>query len=330
MSFPRVAVIGAGGLSGKQIYPNLAQAGLKLVAACDLDLAKAKARCEQYGGEAYDDIDTMLAQAELDGVIICVGPEFHCAGALKMLEAGLPVYTEKPPAVCAADLLPVVELAREKNLIAMTAMKKRYAKVYQRAKAFIDSPEFGHPQHLHMYRVCHVQYDNKTPRSDHLLDYGVHNIDVVAWLFGEVETVRAAAVDKTVFQIELRFANGALGGISFVQRPGCTPLEDLHLTGTEGWMATTHQSGYRIGQGKQIQTDVYHIEIEPGDRFLICSDGVTKTMQPEELARLINECDTPEQFVNGVITLGNNRGGPDNITAIALFAEPAPEHEFTD
>lgn len=85
-----------------------------------------------------------------------------------------------------------------------------------------------------------------------------------------------------------------------------------------------------IGQGKQIQTDVYHIEIEPGDRFLICSDGVTKTMQPEELARLINDCDTPEQFVNGVITLGNNRGGPDNITAIALFAEPAPEYEFTD
>ena len=82
-----------------------------------------------------------------------------------------------------------------------------------------------------------------------------------------------------------------------------------------------------IGQGKQIQTDVYHIEIEAGDRFLICSDGVTKTMQPEELARLINTVNTPEDFVSGVITLGNNRGGPDNITAIALFFEPAEGHE---
>lgn len=76
-----------------------------------------------------------------------------------------------------------------------------------------------------------------------------------------------------------------------------------------------------IGQGKEIQTDLYHVEIERDDRFLICSDGVTKTMTPEELARLIFDCDSPEQFVNGVITLGNNRGGPDNITAIALFAE---------
>lgn len=252
MSFPRVAVIGAGGLSGKQIYPNLAEAGLKLVAACDLELDKAKARCEQYGGDAYDDVDTMLTEAEIDGVIICVGPEFHCAGALKMLKAGLPVYTEKPPAVCAADLLPVVELAREKNLIAMTAMKKRYAEVYRRAKAFIDSPEFGQPQHLHMYRVSHVKWKNVNPRTDHLLDYGVHNIDVVAWLFGDVTSVRAAAVGKQVYQVELRFANGAIGAISFVERPGCTPHETLELTGTEGWMSTEHQSAYRIGHGKQI------------------------------------------------------------------------------
>ncbi len=76
-----------------------------------------------------------------------------------------------------------------------------------------------------------------------------------------------------------------------------------------------------IGQGETIQPDVYHVELEAGDRYLICSDGVTKTMSPKELSRLIWECDSPEQYVSGVITLGNNRGGPDNITAIALFVD---------
>jgi len=252
MTFPRIGIVGAGSLASKQIYPNLAPAGLKLAAVCDLERDKAEAKVAQYGGTAYDDIERMLAEAGLDGVILCVGPEFHCSGARQILEAGFPVYTEKPPAVCAEDLWPVVETARERGLIAMTAMKKRYAKVYQRAKAFIDTEDFGDPQHLQMLRVSAMRWKNVNPRTDHLLDYGVHNIDLALYLFGTVERVRASSIGKQIYQAELHYSNGAIGSLAFVERPGGPPSEELQLTGTQGWMATADQSHYRLGSGAGV------------------------------------------------------------------------------
>ncbi len=277
MKYPRIGVVGAGGLSSRQIYPNLAHAGLKLAAVCDLDHARAQAKAEQYGGEVYTDFDHMLAETKLEGVILCVGPEFHCAGALKALEAGVNVYTEKPPALCAQDLRPVVELARAKKLVAMTAMKKRYAEVYRRAKQFIDSPEFGTPQHLQMLRVSTIAWKNTSPRSDHLLDYGVHNIDVVAWLFGPVKSVEARTVEKKVYDITLQFQSGAIGGLSFVERPGTPPSEDLEITGSNGWMSVRDQSQFRVASGGKI------IEIRDPNFTTAGGDGGAVTGHRTEL-----------------------------------------------
>ena len=76
-----------------------------------------------------------------------------------------------------------------------------------------------------------------------------------------------------------------------------------------------------IGQAENLRTDVLQVEIDPGDRFLICSDGVTKVLDPSELSRLLLTCKEPKAFVEGIIMLANNRGGPDNITAIAVYTD---------
>lgn len=253
MTGVHIGIVGAGGLASGQIYPHLASVGIQLAAVCDLDLEKARAKTQQYGGDAYDDFDTMLAKAKLDGVILCVGPEFHATGALKVLQAGLPVYTEKPPAVCADDLLPVVELAKQKNLIAMTAMKKRYANVYRRAKDFIGSNEFGKAIQLQMFRVSSFGWDNASPRRDCLLDYCVHNIDLCAFLFGQVRSVHAWTVNRQHYQVALHFTSGAMGVFTVVERAGGPNLEDVELTGSQGWMSIHDQSRYRIHSGGKVR-----------------------------------------------------------------------------
>lgn len=277
MKFPRVGVVGAGGLASKQIYPNLAEAGLKLAAVCDLRLDKARARADQYGGAAYDDMDRMIDGVELDGVIVCVGPEFHAVAAARVLETGLPVYTEKPPAINAEALWPVVELAREKRLVAMTAMKKRYAGVYQRARAFVLDPRFGRPQHLQMFRVSMKRWANESPRTDHLLDYCVHNIDLVTYLFGPIERVQASAVGKQAYQITAHFENGAIGSLSFVERPRSAPTETVELTGSDAWVSVWDQCGYRIGAGGAI------IEVSDANFTTAGADGGAITGHRREL-----------------------------------------------
>ncbi len=78
-----------------------------------------------------------------------------------------------------------------------------------------------------------------------------------------------------------------------------------------------------LGQTGKVKVDILNEQIEPGDRLLLFSDGVSKTMTMEEVHGLIIAATSPEAFVRHIIDLANERGGPDNITAIAIFAEPA-------
>lgn len=72
-----------------------------------------------------------------------------------------------------------------------------------------------------------------------------------------------------------------------------------------------------IGVHPEVQPDILHIELMNGDTYLLCSDGLTKTAQPEELldAILANEL---EQLPDVLVFMANEAGGKDNITAVVV------------
>jgi protein phosphatase len=60
-----------------------------------------------------------------------------------------------------------------------------------------------------------------------------------------------------------------------------------------------------------------------GDRYLLCSDGLSTVVPTEEIRRVLCEISTPEQAVRELITLANSSGGPDNVSCvIADVMEP--------
>jgi PPM family protein phosphatase len=81
----------------------------------------------------------------------------------------------------------------------------------------------------------------------------------------------------------------------------------------------THTLTRCIGQAGEIDVDHFAIPVLAGDRLFLYSDGVTKVLQLDELNQQIWLDDSPEKFVERIIHLGNQRGGPDNITGIAVF-----------
>jgi len=74
-----------------------------------------------------------------------------------------------------------------------------------------------------------------------------------------------------------------------------------------------------IGQLATIKVDTYEDVIEPGERALLFSDGVTKTMEMDEIHEKILAVSSPKELVQDIIETANQRGGPDNVTAIAVF-----------
>ena len=72
-----------------------------------------------------------------------------------------------------------------------------------------------------------------------------------------------------------------------------------------------------VGFEEDVLVDVIGIETQPGDKFLLCSDGLSNLMTNEEIrdALLQNDLDAvPEKLVQ----LANERGGDDNITVVAV------------
>lgn len=74
-----------------------------------------------------------------------------------------------------------------------------------------------------------------------------------------------------------------------------------------------------IGKENELKAQLFEQSLEPGDRILLYSDGVTKMLTPNELHQLAFEFKTSEKLVKKIIKEANARGGIDNITAIAIF-----------
>jgi predicted dehydrogenase len=248
----RCAIIGAGRLSSRRIYPYIGVAGAQLVGVCDLEIAKAERNARRFGGRAYTDWRRMLDAEGPDAVIICIGPEAHAELAPQVMRRGYPVYTEKPPGPTAQDALAVARVAAETGQLCTTAFKKRYAMAYDRAKAWLSGYD---PADYYALSIDYAsaQYANDTPRTSFLLDFAIHIIDLTGYLFGEARRVFAFSKGADAYAVSLVFANGAVGSLSLNDgRSFAVPTEEVELTVCGGnWMTIHNSSRWRIVESGQ-------------------------------------------------------------------------------
>ncbi|MBK9374692.1 MAG: Stp1/IreP family PP2C-type Ser/Thr phosphatase [Holophagales bacterium] len=73
-----------------------------------------------------------------------------------------------------------------------------------------------------------------------------------------------------------------------------------------------------LGGGAHVAVDLIEIPVGGGDRFLLCSDGLTGMVSDEEITNALASSRSLEEIVHGLIDLANDRGGVDNITAIVV------------
>jgi protein phosphatase len=79
-----------------------------------------------------------------------------------------------------------------------------------------------------------------------------------------------------------------------------------------------------LGTEDEVKVDVARVDARPGDRFVLCSDGLSGVVSDEEIARLLSGNALPGA-VEGLVALANERGGPDNVTVSAALLPGAQE-----
>lgn len=73
-----------------------------------------------------------------------------------------------------------------------------------------------------------------------------------------------------------------------------------------------------LGMRDEVVVDINKFEISDGDRFVVCSDGLSGMLSDEEIHRISTEGDALDRNVDALIGLANENGGTDNITAVLI------------
>ncbi len=76
-----------------------------------------------------------------------------------------------------------------------------------------------------------------------------------------------------------------------------------------------------VGVLDEVEIEMNDVVIQPGDRFLLCSDGLSGVLRDDEIATVV-QSEEPSEAVESLIRLANERGGPDNIS-VQILSIPA-------
>lgn len=74
-----------------------------------------------------------------------------------------------------------------------------------------------------------------------------------------------------------------------------------------------------VGVHEKLNLDVLEAPVKPGDRFLLCSDGLFKDVKRDELKKCLSS-PSPEQALRDLVKQALDKGGTDNVTAIVVQA----------
>jgi PPM family protein phosphatase len=76
-----------------------------------------------------------------------------------------------------------------------------------------------------------------------------------------------------------------------------------------------------VGAMPNVDVDTNVFDLEPGDRLLLCTDGLTNLVSDDELADFVRSGKDPLLISQALVALANERGAPDNVTAIVARVE---------
>jgi protein phosphatase len=79
------------------------------------------------------------------------------------------------------------------------------------------------------------------------------------------------------------------------------------------------------GDKDDLTAQIYHIELEVGDRLLLCTDGLTDMVNDKDIATVLQETLAPQATCDALVARALDHGGKDNITAIVAAAIVEPE-----
>lgn len=228
----KFAIVGAGVISDFHAQAIIAHEEAELTAICDIEFEKAETLANKYAPDAklYASYEEMFEKEDLDIVSVCVPSGIHADVSIAAANAGIHILCEKPLDIDGEKMTQMIETAR-KNKVKLGGVYQRRTleaailtrKAIQEGKLgklvlgdaylkYYRSPEY--------YKSAGWRGTWEMDGGGALMNQGVHGIDLIQWMVGDIESVFAYAaplvrdidVEDTAV-IAVKYKNGAFGVI---------------------------------------------------------------------------------------------------------------------
>jgi predicted dehydrogenase len=210
-----IGIVGTGNIAGGYARDAVTHPEIRLVAATDLDPARATAFAEAHGIRAGASLDDLLADDEVDIVVNLTVHHAHYEITKRALEAGRHVYSEKPLALRTGEARELVALAIARGLRLGCSPSTFLGEAQQTAAGLIRSGRLGTVRAVYSevnWGRIETWHPAPAPFFDVgvLVDVGVYPLTLVTTMLGRARSVRAwgwnlkpdrVTIDGTPFRI---------------------------------------------------------------------------------------------------------------------------------
>lgn len=269
----RFGLVGVGGIGAVRARALHRSRDCALAAVYDLEPGRA---AKLPGGQQhFNSPETFLESGLFDAVVICTPPDSHEPWALEALRRGKHVLVEKPMAPTVASCRNMIAVAEAANRHLAVGFNHRFFKGVKVVRDAVRQKTIGDLSWIRAY-AGHTglaefkaawMYDKSVMGGGTLMDNGIHVVDLVAHLLGEIEEVQAV-IRNDLWNLEVEdnafvHMRNATGGVC-----------DLHSSWTE-W------KGYRFfveAYGDHGMTGIYYAPMR--SRITIVNkDGSVKSQR---------------------------------------------------
>jgi predicted dehydrogenase len=153
-----VAFIGAGTVAEMHGRGIATASNARLIGAYDVNRGKAEAVTTKFGGRAFDNLQQLLADPEVDAVHVLTPVHHHVSHAIESLTAGKHVLLEKPVAETIEDIALLKKAAQQANRTCMPAHNYIYVPSIRRTKRLLQEGRLGEVGSLWiLYNIFHSE-----------------------------------------------------------------------------------------------------------------------------------------------------------------------------
>ncbi|KOV61390.1 dehydrogenase [Streptomyces sp. NRRL WC-3618] len=239
----RIGILGLGRIGAFHAETLSGLDAVDSLVVSDPFAAAAKTAAERFGAQVADSPEALLA-AGVDGIVVAAATDAHPALILAAVEAGVPVFCEKPVARTMAEGVAVLGAVKDSGVEIQIGYQRRFDAGFSAARDAVRSGELGL-----LHSVRSTTLDPAPPPAAYIAasggifrDCSVHDFDIIRWVTG-----------REVTEV---YAVGGNRGADYIKEAGDADTTGAILTLDDGTIAVVSNSRHNA-RGYDVRMDLH-------------------------------------------------------------------------